>query len=115
MGWFRDLIREWKARRAGAKHLPTDIRRAARDIIGPTGWQWSGGWSRLEQHGDAYVKSFDPRVPRSIHLAKDEQYRQHIPIPLAERCIEDWRTNQKADPTVADFETDEMPEGDVVG
>ncbi len=89
MGKFREFRREWQARRHGRKHLDHKIRTAARGIIGPTGWQWSNSWDHLEKDGDAYLKSFDPRVPRSIFLTERDANREHIPVPLVERCIED--------------------------
>lgn len=44
----------------------------------------------MEKGSDAYVKSFDPKVPPSIFVSKRDLTRENIPIPLVERCIEDW-------------------------
>lgn len=44
----------------------------------------------MEKGSDAYVKSFDPKVPPSIFVSKRDMTRGNIPIPLVERCIEDW-------------------------
>lgn len=80
------------ARRAGRKHYANDIARSARDVIGPTGWMWSNGWEAMEKGSKAYVRSFDPKVPRSIFVSERERTRGNIPIPLVERCIEDWKS-----------------------
>ena len=90
MGW-RSFKSEWKARREGRKHYANNIAKSARDVIGPTGWMWSNGWDAMEKGSKAYLKSFDPKVPRSIFLADREANRDSIPIPLVERCIEDWK------------------------
>lgn len=97
MAWIRELRLEWLARRRGAKHVSADIRKAARDIIGPTGWQWSPSWDLLEKKGDAYVRSFDPRVPRSIHISHRDRMLANMPVPLVERCIEDWGKTDSVD------------------
>ena len=80
MGRLRDLVDELKARRRGRKYLGRDIHKAARHIIGPTGWNWSNSWDHLDQDGDAYLRSFDPRVPRSIFLSKADENRANIPV-----------------------------------
>ena len=91
MGW-RSFTSEWKARRQGRKHYVNDIGKSARHVIGPTGWMWSNGWDAMEKGSTAYLKSFDPKVPRSVFVSEREMTRQSIPIPLVERCIEDWGT-----------------------
>lgn len=90
MGRIREFIAEWKARRAGAKYLPNDIGTSARHIVGPTGSMYSNGWQFLEQNGAKYLESFDPRVPPSLHVSQRDRTRFNMPIPLVERCIEDW-------------------------
>jgi hypothetical protein len=94
MGW-RSFTSEWKARREGRKHYANNIAKSARDVIGPTGWMWSNGWDAMEKGSKAYLKSFDPKVPRSIFLAEREGTRDSIPIPLIERCIEDWNSQDQ--------------------
>ncbi len=81
---------EWKARRAGAKYLENDIGRSARHIIGPTGAMYSNGWRYLERDGSKYLESFDRRIPPSLHISQRDRTRFNMPIPLVERCIEDW-------------------------
>ena len=89
-GWWRDPGREWLARRRGSRNPSRGIFTATRDIIGPTGWQWTSAWNRLEEDGPAYLRSFDPRLPPSLNLSQREQTRANRPIPLPERRLEDW-------------------------
>lgn len=88
--WFRGVWAEWMARREGARRMSREIYTAARHIIGPTGYQWSGAWRRLEEDGTAYLRSFDPKIPASVFLSPSDLTRSVHPVPLAERCIEDW-------------------------
>ncbi len=90
---IRALLKEAKARRAGQRNMPTSISRATRDIVGPTGWVRSNAWDELDEHKDAYVKSFDRRVPPSIFIADRDNRRFNQPIPVAERCLEDLWPN----------------------
>lgn len=95
MGW-KSFKTEWMARRAGRKNLESDLPRSAREIVGPTGWMWSRGWDTMAEHQEAYVKSFDPRLPPSTFVSERERTRQNIPIPLVERMI---RENRGEEPT----------------
>jgi len=90
MGWLSEFMVEWKARRAGRRSLDHGIRKATRDITGPTGWVVSGTWEQLDKKGDVYMKSFDRRLPPSLHVSERDRTRANMPIPLVERCIEDW-------------------------
>ena len=89
---------EWMARREGASHLSREIYTAARHIVGPTGYQWSGAWRRLEEDGPAYMRSFDPRIPPSVFLSPSDLTRSVHPVPVAERCIEDWQQPRAEQP-----------------
>lgn len=80
------------ARREGSRQLSREIFTATRHIIGPTGYQWSGAWRRLEEDGPAYLRSFDPRIPPSVFLSPSDLTRSVHLVPVAERCIEDWQT-----------------------
>lgn len=101
MGW-RALTAEWKARRAGRRHVADDIYRPARDVIGPTGWMWSNGWDAMQEGSEAYLRSFDPRVPHSMFISERDRTRSNIPIPLIERCIEDWSVTQPGEKVEGD-------------
>ena len=102
MGRLRDMLDEWKARRAGRRYVSNDIRRSARDIIGPTGDLLSGAWEHVDRDGDAYLGSFDRRVPPSLFVSNQERSRQNIPIPLVERCLEDAGDEQPEPETGAE-------------
>ena len=86
------------ARRAGVRQLPREIHTAARHIIGPTGFQWSAAWRRLEEDGPAYLRSFDPKIPPSVFVSAGDLTRSVHPVPLAERCIEDWNHESRNRP-----------------
>jgi len=96
MSRLTDLVAEWRARRAGQKFVSRDISRSARHIIGPTGNAYSNAWDYLERDGATYLDSFDRRVPPSLHISQRDRSRWNMPIPLAERCIEDWHDDAEA-------------------
>lgn len=72
--------------------------RSARDIVGPTGWVWSKAWDELEKHQSTYMRSFDPKVPRSIFVSEREGTTHNIPIPVAERMLETHRRQEESEP-----------------
>jgi hypothetical protein len=41
----------------------------------------------MAKHQNAYIESFDRRVPPSIFVSERERSRHNIPIPLIERMI----------------------------
>lgn len=86
----RSLAAEWMARRAGRRGLTSDLSRSARDVIGPTGWMWSRGWQTMADHSEAYVESFDRRLPPSLFVSQRDRTRHQIAVPFVERCAEDW-------------------------
>lgn len=67
------------------------IGRATRDITGPMGTAFSNAWEKLDEHGDAYMKSFDTRIPPSLFISDRDRRRANQPMPVVERCIEDWQ------------------------
>ncbi len=94
MGFLSSFLDEWKARRRGRRYLSRDIGTAAREIVGPTGDMLSSGWEQLEANSKAYLRSFDPRVPPSLHVSSRDLTRANMPVPLVERCIEDWNESE---------------------
>ena len=66
-----------------------------RDIVGPTGWVFSSAWEELDTHGEAYQKSFDRRLPPSLFISDRDRLRANQPMPLSERCIEDYSKNSE--------------------
>lgn len=92
MSRFSEFVAEWKARRAGRRHVSNDIYRRARDITGATGWVTSRAWDYADTKGEAYSKSLvEGRVPPSLHISARDRIRAGTAMPLAERCIEDFR------------------------
>ncbi len=82
--------------------MSNQIARTARDVTGPTGWVFSNAWDKLDQHGDAYAKSFDRRIPPSLFVSERDRTRFQRPMPISERCLEDYRVvrHPVVEPTV---------------
>ena len=76
----------------------SDLSRSAREVAGPTGWMWSGGWDAMVRGSSAYVKSFDRRLPPSLFLSERDRHRHNIPNPLVERRLEDVAGDPTEDP-----------------
>jgi len=95
MPTFGSLFAEWKSRRAGRKAMNTKkttgptLSRVTRDVTGPMGNAFSSAWDKLDEHGEAYRKSFDRRIPPSLFVSERDRTRFAQPMPMAERCIED--------------------------
>lgn len=92
---FRAMFADWATRRSGAGYRPSmqtssQIGKAARDVIGPTGMAFSNAWEKLDQHGNDYMKSFNPHTPPSLFVSERDRLRRRQVVPLSERCIEDW-------------------------
>lgn len=51
---------------------------------------FSRGWDAMAKGSAAYVKSFDRRLPPSLFVSERDRTRANIPIPLVERCLEDF-------------------------
>ena len=88
------FLNEMAARRAGRRMMSRDIQKAARHIIGPTGYNYSSAWQKLQDEDGSYLKSFDPRVPPSLHISHRDNTRANQPIPLVERRIEGWNEDE---------------------
>lgn len=67
--------------------MSSDIQKSARHIIGPTGYNFSSAWDRMAEGSNAFVKSFDPRIPPSIFVSERDRTRLNHPVPLPERLI----------------------------
>ena len=89
---LRHRWREWRADRAQRLPAPNDNPRvrAARDVVGVTGMGTTAMWDKLNEGGDGYMKSFEPKVPPSLHISHNDQTRHNRPVPLVERVIEDF-------------------------
>jgi hypothetical protein len=84
---IHQMIYRW---RSPSARVRSGVGLAARDIVGPTGNMFSKGWELFEEGNAAYIKSFAPRVPHSLHISQIEQGRYGLAIPMSERCVEDW-------------------------
>ena len=93
---IRAAIAEWRASRSGRVSLPNDMVKATREITGPTGFVNSPTWDSMAAGRKAYNRSFEPRVPPSLHISQRDGARNGAVIPISERCIEDCQT---PDPT----------------
>lgn len=107
---FSETWQELRARRAGRQGMSTGIARATRDVTGPTGWVFSNAWQQLDDHGDAYMKSFDRRIPPSIFISERDRKRHGQPIPVAERCLEDAGPEAGPKPQAGLLTTRTVPE-----
>lgn len=88
---IKEFFAEWAARRSGRKSMGKDgLSKTVRDGIGPTGLGYSKGWDMVADKTKEYNKSFDPRIPPSTFVSERDRKRANQPMPLSERCIEDW-------------------------
>lgn len=87
--FWREFRAEVKGRRQGRRAVPRGAH-PVRDIVGPTGYMWSAGWTKAAEGSEAYTKSFDRQLPPSTHISHRDATRANQAMPLAERCIEDW-------------------------
>ena len=87
--FVREAKAEWKGRRVGRRAVSRGAH-PIREIVGPTGYMLSNGWSKAAEGQEAYHRSFDPQIPPSIHISHNDATRANQAMPLAERCIEDW-------------------------
>ena len=88
---MRETWIEIRARRAGRAGIVKPKVNSPRQIAGITGALMSNGFDRIAESSKAYEKSFDPHIPPSVHISYNDMQRQNVPVPLAERCIEDWQ------------------------
>lgn len=98
---------ELKARSAGRRAMNSSlgrpIGRTTRDITGPMGTAFSNAYAKLDEHGDAYMRSFDNRIPPSLFVSERDRVRATQPMPMAERCIEDWQPRPGVGPATRDY------------
>lgn len=88
MGQLGNLLAEWKARRAGREYVSRGIQKSARHVMGPTGYGFSNAWDTMAESSEAFLDSFDPRIPPSLFVSQRDKTRLNQPIPLVERRIE---------------------------
>lgn len=88
-------MQEWSARRIGRRGLSTEASRASVHVVGRIGLGTTAAWDLMESGQKAYLESFDRRLPPSLHISERDRLRANMPIPTAERCIEDWQPRDK--------------------
>jgi hypothetical protein len=104
---IKRFFSEWAAHRAGRKPINnSDIRKATRHIVGPTGYMLTKSVDKVGEHGDAYLKSFDDRIPPSLFVSERDRTRLNQPIPLVERAISDVMADPADKPKLADYEVE---------
>ena len=101
MAWFAELRQELRARREGRRYVDNTITRPTRDITGPLGWAFSSTYEEVAKSGGAYNASFDRRIPPSLFVSERDRSRAGMPIPVVERCLEDFGTDVTDDPEIA--------------
>ena len=62
---------------------------------------WSGGWKAMDEGKEAYVKSFDRKLPPSLFVSERDRTRHNIPVPLVERMVEEHAKDPQT-PAVTD-------------
>ncbi len=111
MSRIRDFIDEWKARRAGRRHVSSSIYRSTRDITGATGWVTSRAWDHADRSGEAYTRSLgEAPLPPSLHISARDQVRSGLAMPLSERNIEGYNAPESERPR--DWSTEELTKPD---
>lgn len=88
---FKDLLAELAARRSGRMRYSSTQTRAIRHVTGPTGFLAQNTLGPATKGAEAFGKSFEPRIPPSIHISHADALRRGIVVPVRERCIEDWQ------------------------
>jgi hypothetical protein len=111
VGRLGDFFAEWKARRAGSKYVSKDIQKSARHVIGPTGNGFSNAWDTMAESSDAYIESFDPRIPPSLFISQRDKTRLNQPIPLIERRLEAYNDDAGDDLTADELDWGSQPPG----
>ena len=88
---LKEFFAEWSARRSGHKAMEsTGLHKTVREVTGPVGNAHSRSWDMASTHNKKYNQSFDPRVPPSLFVSERDRKRANQPMPVSERCIEDW-------------------------
>lgn len=69
-----------------------DIFTAARHITGAIGAGTSPAYEALAKGGESLNRSLQENpLPPSTHISHRDATRHNLPVPLSERCIEDYR------------------------
>ncbi len=69
----------------------SDIFTAARHVTGAIGAGTSPAYDALAEGGQSLNRSLrENPLPPSTHVSHRDSTRHNIPVPLSERCIEDY-------------------------
>lgn len=81
--------------RPAARPAPdSDIFTAARHVTGAIGAGTSPAYEALAKGASSLNRSLRANpLPPSTHISHRDSTRHNIPVPLSERCIEDYRTS----------------------
>ncbi|MCQ3808051.1 MAG: hypothetical protein OXB92_02990 [Acidimicrobiaceae bacterium] len=78
-------------RPAARRRSEPDIFTAARHVTGAIGAGTSPAYDALAEGGERLNRSLrDDPLPPSTHISHRDSTRHNIPVPLSERCIEDY-------------------------
>lgn len=70
----------------------SDIFTAARHVTGAIGAGTSPAYEALAEGGEQLNRSLrENPLPPSTHISHRDATRHNLPVPLSERCIEDYR------------------------
>jgi len=76
----------------------SDVFTAARHITGAVGAGTSPAYDALAEGGERLNRSLrENPLPPSTHISHRDATRHNIPVPLSERCIEDYRKPSDSD------------------
>ena len=78
-------------RPAAGPRPESDVFTAARHVTGAIGAGTSPAYDALASGGESLNRSLQKNpLPPSTHISHRDSTRHNIPVPLSERCIEDY-------------------------
>lgn len=84
---LRRFLRLVRTNESPARTRTNHLGHCARDVIGPIGAGFSDAWEAVSAGHEAYVQSFDRRLPPSTFVSERDRRRYGQPMPLVERRI----------------------------
>ena len=74
----------------------SDIFTATRHVTGAIGAGTSPAYDALAKGGESLNRSLrENPLPPSTHISHRDATRHNIPVPLSERCLEDYRKSEE--------------------
>ena len=81
-----------------SRRSESDIFTAARHITGAIGAGTSPAYDALADGGESLNRSLRKNpLPPSTHISHRDATRHNLPVPVSERCIEDYRRSTDSD------------------